>query len=289
MKKKATLYFNNLPTSVETVKRVPPKYYHEEDKNIPKKYIKGLDFYYGFIDGILCHLSDNSPVVKNFSSAHKPRKESILSNHLHQLSFNPKNRYTVLKIKSVLKEYFLKELGKKRRFRITKFPIIIEMKIYMDLQSASLKDEDGISEFYIKVFRDCIQDFMIKFSGKKQVIVSNPVGFIPNDNTDYIIGGQTRVFHTEDVPYCIVNIYQYENQEEKECDFKNIPYERPNTILNSAASKIADRLAVSLLKRKGATDLYDRDGEVVEKYKDKYMNVYDYYFDIITEEFSTFK
>lgn len=270
------------------VKSVPKKqaYYLEKNEDkLPKFYKKDLGIYWDWCDGILIDLQTLKPVPVDTRDL-EPKLVSIMGNTMQTAMFEGKMaRILITKMKRELKDYFVREFKKDPLPVIKTFPIILEMKFYIDL-SNSAKDEDGIRFFYDKVFRDCIQQ-MIYMPGtkyaKKGALVANPHGIIPNDNIQYITGSNFRVFQVPEghEPYLRVSFYNYESPLEREMDFRDIPYTTPDPEKMDIVSKMCEKLVVSKFERAGKR-LYKLDGNLVEEYREQYLKDYEFYFKILT-------
>jgi hypothetical protein len=276
---------------VEVVTKLPekPKYYTRYDlQNLPKKYSTKIGFYYVWINDILCDAYTNEPIIKNKKKINNPTSVAIMGNQIHQAMFDGSpGRYNVIKIKKILKKYFMSELEKAKLRKITQFPVELEMKFYMDLEGTnSSKDEDGIRFFYDKILRDYLQDVIYvqpKASGQKALLTANPIGIIPNDNVKYIIGSRFRVFQKQpnERPYLVLNINKYESLLERELDYRNIPYV-PNSIeLNSVYMNNAIKLTEAKFVRAGK-ELYDKRGEVRIEHREQYQIDLETYLNIIS-------
>lgn len=288
MRKLITMVFPNLPTDVVVVNKQRTEYYFESRYNsIPKSIKEKIGFYYEFRDGVLWDIHTNEKVIANITQAGKPKVVSIKTNELHAALYK-KYASAPIKMKEELRNYFLNMLYRKPKYKITSFPIIIEMKFYMDLKKHK-RDADGISQFYEKAFLDSIKEKVYignVMSGKdlkpSDKVIINSHGMIPDDNTDYVLGVNHRSFHTTKDPYCVVNIYCYESEEEKQADYDNkLKLQSPQSI-NGKLATLADRLTTSQLKAKYKEGIYSN-GEIKKELMEDYVVTYEYYFDLVSK------
>lgn len=262
------------------------KYYRKADiDKLPVFYKKDLGIYWDYIEGILCDLNNNAPIVANEKKASTPTTKSIMGNTLHEALFSGStSKHAVFKIKDELEAYFDAELKKAKLPRIKEFPVILEMKFYLNLGKENM-DEDGIRLFYDKCFRDRIQDtrwVLPKKKGQRRVQVANPYGIVPNDNVKYILGTNFRVhaIPENEAPYLIVNFLNYSDVLEREFDFKNIPFEDAQPEANAIHIKAAEHLTVAKMKREGKEPYFD--GLIKQEYMEQYKKDFDYYFKVLT-------
>jgi len=242
------MLFENLPTKVEVVKSTKPIYYLEEDDTtLPKKY---RNYYYDYIEGKLCDLDTNEPILRNPEKAGQPRFVNIGGNKLHELAYSSAGVSTVIKIKNHLKDYFLKRISSKiiKRFPI-KYPIQLELKFY--ISEVNPLDRDNLVLFYEKIFLDCLQIEMFTERGVK---TKNPVGFLPNDDINHINGVNSKAFFTKREPYLIVNFFEYASINEYNSDMSNVKLET-NTI--KSVNKLAEIENTEMLPK--AMEFYKRE------------------------------
>lgn len=288
MKRLASLVFTNVPTVIQTSETRKPTYYYE-NKGLPKKFARGFGFYYEWRDGVLWDIHKNERVIRNLDSLDKPRTVSINGNNLQGV-LHGGSKAQAIKIKQELKSYFINQLYRKPKVTIRTFPVILETKLYINLSNMRHADEDNIMQFYTKALRDSIKEFFISTSKgsmltTRQKTIVNPKGIIPDDNLNYVIGGNTRIFHTELTPYMILNFYNYESAEEERLDYDNQLKLQSNETFNGKLAKAAHTLTVEQLKVKFRTSkLTTEDGEIKDEYMSSYQITYEYFFDLLSNE-----
>jgi hypothetical protein len=256
MKKIGEMIFNDLPTEVMVAKAIKPRYIYEYSK-LPKKY---NNIYYDFIDGILCNNQTNEPVITNAEDVGKPRMTPINGQSLHMLlySADPVAKSKVHKIKTLLKDYFLKNL---QYLEITQIPIHIEMKFYVNRKHAP--DMDNLKLFYEKLFLDCIQVEVFTGRGKKEI---NSKGIIINDDIDHINGTTIKAFFTNRSPYLKINFYVYEDTQEFINDRANLNITNEGIVLEQGIIELAEKYAMMAVRRKfKENEIYDQSGELAKR------------------------
>jgi len=271
------MLFENLPTKVQVVKHTKPIFYLEEDaETLPKKY---RNYYYDYIDGKLCDLDTNEPVLRNPDKAGQAKYVNIGGNKLHELAYSSTGINTVIKIKNHLKDYFLTNIKPLKKFPI-KYPLQLELKFY--ISETNPLDRDNLVLFYEKIFLDCIQTTIFTERGVKH---PNPKGFIPDDDINHINGVNSKAFFTKREPYLIVNFFEYGSINEYNSDMANVKLEN-NTI--KSVNKLAEQFAMIMLKKSfKRNEVYsdNESEEMLPKALEFYKNEMDYYIKILSNEF----
>lgn len=267
------MIFNDLPVEVEVAKAIKPRYIKEFDK-LPRKYD---NYYYDFIDGILCDLQTNEPIITNAEDVGKPRMLKINGQSLHSLVYsnNPAAVTKIHKIKNLLKDYFITNL---QDLEITQIPIHIEMKFYVNRKDAP--DLDNLKLFYEKLFLDCIQVEVFTGRGVKKV---NSKGIIINDDIDHINGTTLKAFFTNRNPYLKVNFYTYESTEEFKNDRANLDITKEGLELHQKVITLAETYAMIAVRREFREEhIYNQSGELAQKPMRTYQKEYEFHFKLMS-------
>lgn len=288
MKRLASLVFPDLPTTIALTQTRRPEYYYKS-RGLPKKFENQIGFYYEWRQGILYNKFTGEKVIRNAASLDQARTISINGNNLQRVLYGG-SRTAIIKIKQELKEYFLNQLFRKPKVTIREFPLILETKIYINIKGMMDADEDNIAQFYTKALRDSIKEFYIanhkgsRLSVKEKTIV-NPKGIIPDDNLEYIIGGNNRVFHTEGKPYMILNFYTYENKDEHDLDYTNkLTFVSSGSLRGRVASAAHELTMLQLAKKFRGKSLVTIDGEIKEEFTEPYQTTYEEMFDVLSQQ-----
>lgn len=219
MKLLHTFNFVDYPEEIELTKTRRAKYYYEVDEDIPKKYIKDLGVFYDFDivkeannESVLVNLKTGIPILRNAHLVNKPRTMKIAGQLLHELRLKD---YERSKIISCLKTYYVSVMSKNKLQPIDK-KLFIHLIFRVD--RSKIEDLDNYELFYKKSLFDCFPTSrLVRKKDKKTKRITfdkipNPVGFIPDDNVDYI--SDYRITYKDKHPkvdrVLIAKIYEHE-------------------------------------------------------------------------------
>lgn len=162
------------PEKVQLSQKRRAKYYTKSSKSIPQKYKDPKK--YQFKKGILTNIETGEKVVKNSSTANKPRFKAISGNELIS-GMHPRIRE---KIYDSIKSHYKKFLPDAKDVTL-KFPVKINMKLYSTIKYGDW-DLDNAGIFYIKTFQDLLVE----------------KGILPNDSIKYITKAPSPEFYPVD-------------------------------------------------------------------------------------------